>query len=221
VSNFNVGDTQKSVTFRVFDDSGLKVSGLVAATMPDIYWAPSGGDGTKITLSDLASIGAAWSSGGVFEKAGGAGVYRLCLPNAALASADEITIYGEASGKHVVCDPIVVGVVVTVGTNNDKTGYGLATAYDAAKTAAQAGDAMALTTAERAAIAAALLDLVDAIETGITPRQAIRAMVAALLGKLTTAGSNPEVYQNPAGTANRISVANDSSGNRTAVTLTL
>ena len=36
---------------------------------------------------------------------------------------------------------------VTVGTNNDKTGYSLDATYDAAKTAAQAGDAMALTAA--------------------------------------------------------------------------
>lgn len=36
---------------------------------------------------------------------------------------------------------------VTVGTNSDKTGYALTAAYDPAKTAAQAGDAMALTSA--------------------------------------------------------------------------
>lgn len=34
---------------------------------------------------------------------------------------------------------------VTVGVNNDKTGYALTSAYDAAKTASQAGDQMALT----------------------------------------------------------------------------
>ena len=40
---------------------------------------------------------------------------------------------------------------VTVGTNNDKTGYSLTSAYDPAKTAAQAGDAMTLTAAYDAA----------------------------------------------------------------------
>ena len=39
---------------------------------------------------------------------------------------------------------ITVGGAVTVGTNNDKTGYALTAAYDPAKTAAQAGDAMTL-----------------------------------------------------------------------------
>lgn len=38
---------------------------------------------------------------------------------------------------------------VIVATNHDKDGYALTGAYDAAKTAAQAGDAMAMTTAER------------------------------------------------------------------------
>ena len=44
---------------------------------------------------------------------------------------------------------------VTVGTNNDKTGYALTSAYDPAKTAAQAGDAMTLTAAYDAAKTAA------------------------------------------------------------------
>ncbi|HWB13341.1 MAG TPA: hypothetical protein VG826_29215 [Pirellulales bacterium] len=86
---------------------------------------------------------------------------------------------------------------------------------------AKAGDAMALTSGERTSLSTALLDLADAIETGITLRQSHRALLAALCGKITSAGSNPEVFQNPAGTANRISVANDSAGNRTAVSLTL
>jgi hypothetical protein len=45
---------------------------------------------------------------------------------------------------------------VTVGTNNDKTGYALTSAYDSAKTAAQAGDAMALTSPERSTLVAAV-----------------------------------------------------------------
>lgn len=42
---------------------------------------------------------------------------------------------------------------VTVGTNNDKTGYALTAGYDPAKTASQAGDAMALTSGERSTLA--------------------------------------------------------------------
>jgi hypothetical protein len=49
----------------------------------------------------------------------------------------------------------VVGSV-TVGTNSDKTGYALTAGYDPAKTAAQAGDAMTLTSGERTSVAAAV-----------------------------------------------------------------
>lgn len=48
---------------------------------------------------------------------------------------------------------VTAGGAVTVGTNNDKTGYSLTAAYDDAKTAAQAGESMALTTGERTTLA--------------------------------------------------------------------
>jgi hypothetical protein len=54
---------------------------------------------------------------------------------------------------------------VTVSTNNDKTGYALTSAYDAAKTASQAGDAMTLTSGERTNIAAAIW---NALTSGLT-----------------------------------------------------
>lgn len=47
----------------------------------------------------------------------------------------------------------ISGGKVTVGTNDDKAGYTLTAPYDAAKTAAQAGDAMALTSGERTTLA--------------------------------------------------------------------
>ena len=76
----------------------------------------------------------------------------------------------EATGNFPGSVGSVVGAVgsvtagVTVTTNNDKTGYtastvsdktgyALTSAYDPAKTAAQAGDAMALTTSERSSVA--------------------------------------------------------------------
>jgi hypothetical protein len=45
---------------------------------------------------------------------------------------------------------------VTVATNNDKAGYGLTAAYDPAKTASQAGDAMTLTSGERTSVASTI-----------------------------------------------------------------
>jgi len=92
---------------------------------------------------------------------------------------------------------------VTVGTNNDKTGY-------------------ALTAAERNGIADAYLDRADAIETGITPRLAERYIAAACAGLLSGSQTATEVFkgigQSSAGTT-RITATVDSSGNRSAITL--
>src|SRR5581483_2973437 len=106
------GTTSQSVDIQIVDDSGLAVTGLVAATFPGVYWSIAGNTAaTQITLADLAAITTAYSSGGVKERTGSAGVYRLDLPNAALASAGAIKIYGEASGKHLICEAIVVAYV--------------------------------------------------------------------------------------------------------------
>lgn len=106
------GTTSQSIDIQITDDSGLAVTGLVAATFPSVYWSIAGNTAaTAITLSDLAAITTAYSSGGVKERTGSAGVYRLDIPNAALANAGAIKIYGEASGKHLICEPIVVANV--------------------------------------------------------------------------------------------------------------
>lgn len=64
-----------------------------------------------------------------------------------------------------------------------------------------------------------LLDLADAIETGVTLRQAHRIALAAAAGKSSGfPGANP-VFRNVGDTKNRISATVDSDGNRTAVTL--
>lgn len=88
------------------------------------------------------------------------------------------------------------GVVVAAGS---KTGY-------------------ALTAGERDSIAAALLDLANGVETGLTPRQALRLALSALAGKLSGAGSGTEVFRNAiADNKNRITATVDGDGNRTAI----
>lgn len=95
----------------------------------------------------------------------------------------------------------------------------LTSAYDAAKTAAQAGDAMALTSAERNSTADALLDRTDAVETGLTPRGALRLVTAAEAGKLSGAATTTVTIRNAVADAKaRITATVDSDGNRTAIT---
>ena len=134
---------------------------------------------------------------------------------------------------------------VTVGTNNDKTGYTastvsdktgyeLAASYDAAKTASQASD---LQPAAEAAIAAKLpvgasaiaaagatattLDDVfgTALEGSTTVAQALRVLLSFVAGKTSGGGTTSITFRDQADTKSRISMTVDSSGNRSAVTV--
>ena len=67
-----------------------------------------------------------------------------------------------------------------------------------------------------AAIASAVLNLANGVETGMTPQQALRVMTAALAG---LSSGNGTVFRDVNNTTNRISATVDSNGNRTAVTL--
>jgi len=86
---------------------------------------------------------------------------------------------------------------------------------------AKAGDAMTLTSGERDAVAAALLDLSAGVETGLTLRQAQRVIFAAAGGKLAGAATGTITIRDKGDTKNRITATVDADGNRTAVTLDL
>lgn len=81
---------------------------------------------------------------------------------------------------------------------------------------AVAGDAMALTVAERAAVAAAILDLANGVEVGYTPRQTLRLVAAVLCGK-ASGGPGASVFRSMDDSADRVTSTSDASGNRTVV----
>lgn len=56
------------------------------------------------------------------------------------------------------------------------------------------------------------------IETGFTFLQTTRIIAALVGGKITTAGQNPEIYRSLADSANRVTVTNDATGNRSSIT---
>lgn len=97
---------------------------------------------------------------------------------------------------------ITVGGAVTAGTVSDKTGF-------------------SLTSGERDSIAAALLDLSDGVETGLTLRQAQRVGFAANAGKLSGAAGTTVTIRNYADTKDRITATVDADGNRSAISLDL
>ena len=91
--------------------------------------------------------------------------------------------------------------------------YDYGTANAAGQTAGQI-----LSSAE---IAAAVLDDADGIETGVTPRQSLRAMAAMLCGKTSGAGTGTETFPGIDSATPRVVVTTTPQGNRPAVTLSL
>lgn len=67
--------------------------------------------------------------------------------------------------------------------------------------------------------AAAILDLANAIETGVTLRQALRLQLSAMVGKLSGAATTNILIRDTADSKNRINATVDADGNRTAVIL--
>lgn len=105
--------TSKSVDIRIVDDTGLPVTGLVAATFPTLTYSRAGANADVAfpALSDLALITTAYASGGVKER--GVGVYRLDVPNAMFTTQGQITIRGEATNKRVMVPVLDVGPIAT------------------------------------------------------------------------------------------------------------
>jgi len=79
--------------------------------------------------------------------------------------------------------------------------------------------AVTLTSAERDSIAAALLDLANGVETGVTLRQSERLKLSSLVGKLSGATTTTVSIRDTGDAKNRIVATVDANGNRTAVTL--
>ena len=69
--------------------------------------------------------------------------------------------------------------------------------------------------------ATALLDAANGVETGLTPREALRLTSAALAGKISGAETTTVVIRNTADTKDRITATVDVDGNRTAITTDL
>ena len=111
-----LGSTNQSITLQVVDDSGLPVTGLVAATFPALVYALEGPDAdvTVGALNDLAALTSAYNALGIKERAGG--YYRFDAPDAMWAAAGSVRIWGEASGKHVLYPPIEVQGAYGTGT---------------------------------------------------------------------------------------------------------
>lgn len=98
---------QQSIQVQLVDDAGLELTGKLAAFFPTVSYQKAGANAAvPITLSDLATVTTAWTSGGVKEIS--SGTYRLDLPDAAMTTTTRLTIIGGSAGKHVIAPPIDV-----------------------------------------------------------------------------------------------------------------
>lgn len=233
--NANLGTTQP-VNF-----TGTAGSALVKSDAVDIAGAAVSTSSAQIGVNVVNAGGTAWGSGAITAAAiasnaiTAAKIATDAIGSAQLATSavDEIVdaTWDEALSGHTTAG--TTGKALSdAGSAGDPWGTALPGAYgagtagnivgnnlDAAvSTRAVAGDAMALTSSERNSTADALLDRSNAIETGSTPRGALRLMLAALAGKLSGAAGTTVTFRNAvADSKNRIVATVDVNGNRTAV----
>jgi hypothetical protein len=189
--------------------------------------AAAGGSG-GLTLAGLMNAALA-----AYETPGTTGAALNKLLVLALTGAGGVTVGGYASGEDPATlllanpgDKILTDSAGRMTVGGYESGLDPATlvwsALAASFEAAGSFGAFIQALPTVAGFVTGLLDEVNGIETGVTPRQALRAIVAAMAGILTGAGTNTisiSAAGNP-GTV-RIVLEADSSGNRSNVTLTL
>ena len=113
-----------------------------------------------------------------------------------------------------------VAAIKAVTDNLPDGGALTSLAADVAAILADTGsDGVVLSAATQQAIADALLDRADAIETGWTLRQVLRILAAAIAGEISGADSTTMTIRDIADSKTRITATVDSSGNRSALTL--
>lgn len=180
------------------------------------------GAGSTITLDAGASATDSFYNNDLIQLTGGTGVgqsrfisgyvgaTKVATLNAAWSitpdntSQFQILPFGTINSVATVSGSVgSVTAGVTVATNSDKTGYALA-----------AG--------EYPNISNNLLDLANAVETGLTFRQATRAILAEAAGLVSGATTTTVTITNAGPqNVNRIVATVDANGNRTAITYTL
>ncbi len=175
-----------------------------------VPWNASGADGASITRGTDGSI-RIYKDGNTTQRTSSAGITdsedfdSLTGVNIATIDLSDNTDAGFYAAGH---DYMVViqGAGIDGKTVNAVIGaFSIQNRYAGAAPSANA-------------IAAAILDLTDGIETGYTLRQALRLILAAEAGKVSGAGGTTVTIRDVTDSKNRIVATVDANGNRTAVT---
>lgn len=152
------------------------------------------------------------------------------IPGASAPTAAQVAdaVWDEATAGHTTagtfgeqCKTDIDAILADTGTDGVVVASLNAGSITAAAVATGAIDADALAADAANEIADALLDRAAGVETGMTMRQALRVITAALAGKLSGAATTTITIRDVNDTANRIVATVDSDGNRSAITLNL
>jgi hypothetical protein len=124
------GGQDASIFTTLKDSNGNLVTGLTASELAAAYWRPLNAAATTVTLSDLAGADSSHTDGGVVEvdATNMPGLYRVDLPDAAIASGENFVIVTVDAGINtgrvygiVSLDPqpnILDGKIVVDSGNN-------------------------------------------------------------------------------------------------------
>lgn len=180
------------------------------ATTPVVFFAPPGKTLT-VDLFPYGSDSVAASGKAATEATNRKGLYSISVTE---------TISGWHTA-HILESGVVIGVY-SVYMEDDTDVH---RCEDAPMRLYDGGDGIALVQAlsstERSALAAAILDLADGVETDWTVRHALRIVLSAAAAKLavTDAGAT-NTFRDVGDSKNRIVATVDANGQRTAVSYT-
>lgn len=182
--------------------TGQGLPGLTASSSGLVCAYRKGGTAgafTGVSLTGTGTLGS-WGSGWFKEidPTLAPGYYEFGVPDAALSSGNYVDFNFQGAAA-MAQTPFRI----------------LLTALDPQTAALTNG------TSDLNAIADALLDRANAIETGLTPRQALRLTAAGDGGLLSGAGTGSIAILGAGVGTTRVTATTDASGNRTAVTLNL
>lgn len=182
-----------------------------------------------ITLSDYKATGFSTHDAAAVVSALGTGSGLTALATAAnLATVDTVVDAIKAKTDNLPTDPadqsLIIAATDAIAALIGTPAVDLATDVaavkaDTAATLLDTGtDGVVLSSATQDAIATAILDLANGVETGETLRQALRLIRAVAVGKAAGLGTTTATFRDKADLKDRITATVDADGNRTAVT---
>lgn len=213
VSDSSNGDPKTGLAYSAFSSSFMRAGASAITTS------------TVASISTLGTYAGTAANTAVKEvsAANAPGLYEVHIPNNALATgSNRVTLMLRDAGTNGF-QPVLIELHLVDYDPQDAVRAGL-TALPNAAAASASGLPITSDLSDEATQAAAFWDLANGVETGLTPRNAMKLMAAAAAGKVTITGSDPYTVTIKGAvndTKDRVVATTDDAGNRSAITLDL